>query len=362
MSTTPSAVDTSTGFARFFPETRGYLSACTGGLPSHATLAASREFLDGWAAGGLNARAVGDSAERTRELYAQLVGVTPDRVALGSQVSQLVSIVATAVPDGGEVLCAEGDFSSLTHPFEQLAGRGVRVRYAPVAELAAAVRPGTSLVAFSLVQSATGEVADHAAIVAAAAQAGARTCVDLTQSLGWLPVGAATFDYSVCHAYKWLCAPRGTAFLTVRAGLDDTLTPLAAGWCSADDVWGSCYAGHTPLSASAGRFDLSPLWPLVPGTEAALELFVSLDAAAVHDHAVGLANAARAALGLVGGGAGGAGGNSAIVTWPDADGSQLAAMQAAGIVASGRAGNARVSFHLWNTPDDVALLAEALGR
>jgi selenocysteine lyase/cysteine desulfurase len=31
-------------------------------------------------------------------------------------------------------------------------------------------------------------------------------------------------------------------------------------------------------------------------------------------------------------------------------------------VASGRAGNARISFHLWNTADDVELLARALGR
>ncbi|GAA1325539.1 aminotransferase class V-fold PLP-dependent enzyme [Leucobacter albus] len=349
------ALGSNANFASHFPETRGYLSVCTGGLPSHATLRAGREFYDTWSRGGLDAQATGAAAERMRGLYAQLAGVASDRVALGAQVSQLVSIIATGVPDGAEVLCAAGDFASLTHPFEQLAARGVTVRYAPIAELAAAVRRETALVAFSLVQSATGEVADHRAIAHAAAAVGARTCVDLTQSLGWLPVGAAEFDYTVCHAYKWLCAPRGTAFLTVRAGLDDTLTPLAAGWCSADDVWSSCYAGHTPLAAGAGRFDLSPLWPLVTGTEAALELFVSLDAAAVHDHAVGLANAARSLLGL-------GDGNSAIVTWPDVDGSELAAMKAAGLVASGRAGNARVAFHLWNTLDDVELLGRALGR
>lgn len=344
-----------TDFAAHFPATTGYLAACTGGLPSHATLAASREFYDSWAAGKLDAVAIGALAERTRQLYAQLAGVTSDRVALGSQVSQLVSIIATAVPDGGEVLCAAGDFASLTHPFEQLASRGVTVRYAPVDSLAAAVTEATSMVAFSLVQSATGEVADHAAISAAATAVGARTCVDLTQSLGWLPVGAETFDYTVCHAYKWLCAPRGTSFMTVAPGLDSTLTPLAAGWCSADDVWGSCYAGNTPLSPSAGRFDLSPSWPLIAGTEAALALFASLDMSAVHSHTVGLANAARSALGLPAS-------NSAIVTWPDECGSDLIAMQAAGIVASGRAGNARVAFHLWNTLDDVALLARALGR
>ena len=352
--TTPPA-SSAPAFHEHFAPAPGYLSACTGGLPSLATTRAMREFLEVWAGGRLDTHALGEQANRCAALFARIAGVAPDRVAMGSQVSQFASVVATSVPDGGEVLCAAGDFSSLTHPFEQLRHRGVRVRYAPVAELAAAITPGTSLVAFSLVQSATGEVADADAIVAAAAAAGARTCVDLTQSLGWLPIGASTFDYTICHAYKWLCAPRGTTFLTVRAGLDDTLTPLAAGWCSADDIWASCYAGHTPLAAGAGRFSVSPAWPVLGGTEAALELFASLDPIAVHDHNLRLANAARAMLGL-------APGNSAIITWADPEGTDLAAMQRAGIAASGRAGNARVSFHLWNTDDDVALLRAALGR
>lgn len=343
------------GLHEHFAPTPGYLSACTGGLPSLATARAVREFVDTWAGGQLNTHALGDQADRCVALYARIAGVAADRVAMGSQVSQFSSIVATSVPDGGEVLCPTGDFSSLTHPFEQLASRGVRVRYAPVAELANAITDDTSLVAFSLVQSATGEVADADAIVAAAAAAGARTYVDLTQSLGWLPIGAADFDYTICHAYKWLCAPRGTAFMTVREGLDDTLTPLAAGWCSADDVWSSCYAGHTPLAAGAGRFSVSPGWPLLGGTEAALDLFANLDPWAVHDHNIRLANAAREMLGL-------APGNSAIITWADPEGTDLTAMQRAGIVASGRAGNARISFHLWNTDADVELLRTALGR
>lgn len=303
----------------------------------------------------MDARAISVEVDRCIELFAKIAGVAQDRVAIGSQVSQLVSIVATSVPDGGEVLCASGDFASLTHPFEQLRSRGVTVRYVPVSELAASVTSETSLVAFSLVQSASGVIADASAIQDAAAAVGARTCVDLTQSLGWLPTGAGGFDYTVCHAYKWLCAPRGTAFLTVRAGLDDTLTPIAAGWCSADDVWGSCYAGHTPLAAGAGRFSVSPAWPVIEGTVAALKLFAELDPSFIYTHDLGLANSAREVLGL-------AEGDSAIVTWADPDGTALAVMQQAGITASGRAGNARISFHLWNTAEDVELLRRALGK
>ena len=52
----------------------------------------------------------------------------------------------------------------------------------------------------------------------------------------------------------------------------------------------------------------------------------------------------------------------AILTWPDPTGADLAALTAAGLRASGRAGRARVAFHLWNTPDDVDRVVAALTR
>ncbi len=341
--------------ASAFDRVPGYLAACTAGLPTRETVDAMRSAVDVWAAGRLDASEAGAQLERCRTLFATIAHVDPAQVATGSQASQLVSVIATAVPDGAEVLCVEQDFASLTHPFEQLSGRGVRVRYAPLDSLAEEIGPDTALVAFSAVQSASGAVADVDAICAAAARAGALTLADLTQSLGWLPVGADRFDFSVCHAYKWLCAPRGVAFLTVRAGLEDRLTPLAAGWYSADDVWSSCYAGHTPLAVGAGRFDVSPAWQAVAGTEPALRLFAELDPRAAHAHAVALSHAASDALELPRR-------DSAILTWSDPEGADLAAMRAHGIVASGRAGNARVAFHLWNTLEDVDMLAEALRR
>jgi len=75
----------------------------------------------------------------------------------------------------------------------------------------------------------------------------------------------------------------------------------------------------------------------------------------VRRHDVGLANAFRERLGLEASG-------SAIVSWPDGEGDALAALGAAGITASGRAGRARVAFHLWNDDEDVELAAAALGR
>ncbi|SDS48659.1 aminotransferase class V-fold PLP-dependent enzyme [Microterricola viridarii] len=334
---------------------RGYLGACTMGLPSSDTIAATLIDAERWARGEATVGGYAETVERVRAGYAGLVGVGVDRVAIGAQASVFTGMVAAGLPDGAEVLCVDGDFSSMVFPFLGQEHRGVRVRHVPLAELAESVRPGTALVVFSLVQSASGAIADVAAIAAAARRHGARTLCDTTQAAGWMPVDAAAFDATICHSYKWLCAPRGVAFFTVSAAFQGELRPLHTGWYAGEDPLAACYGPTMELAASARRFDASPAWQAWVGAEPAIELFRRLDLAAVRDHAVGLADAFCTGLGIEPRG-------QAIVAWPDADGAALGALTAAGITASGRAGCARVAFHLWNDGDDVADALRALGR
>jgi selenocysteine lyase/cysteine desulfurase len=335
---------------------RGYLAACTVGLPTLATRRAVIADLDASADGRPDLAAYCAAVERSRALFASLVGVGAERVAVGSQASVAAALVATALPDGAEVLVPEGEFSSIVLPFVH-AGRGIRVRTAPLRELADRVRPETGLVAFSIVQSATGEVADAAAIAAAAAQHGALTLCDATQAVGWLPFEASRFDAVICHSYKWLCAPRGVSFLALSESLAARMTPLAAGWYAGDDPWKSCYGGDAKLATDARRFDVSPAWQAFVGAVPALELFAGLDPDELHAYTTGLSARFRAELGIAAPER-----PSAIVTWDDPDGFDLARLTAAGITASGRAGRARVAFHVFNDDEDVALALQALGR
>lgn len=355
VATIPSSPTTTEARAAFSAG-RGYLAACTVGLPTIATQQALRAELDASAAGRPDVAAYSAAVERSRALFAGLVGVDAERVAIGSQVSVATATVATALPDGVEVLVPDGEFSSLVLPFVH-AGRGIRVRTAPLAELAAHITPATSLVAFSIVQSATGEVADAAAIREAAARCGALTLCDATQAVGWLPVRASGFDAVICHAYKWLCAPRGVSFLALSDRLIARMSPASAGWYAGDDPWSSCYGAVINLAPGARRFDVSPAWQAFVGAQPALELFASLDASGVYAHTTGLASAFRDGFGLADPTR-----PSAIVTWDDPDGTDLARLTAAGITASGRAGRARVAFHVFNDADDVELALAALRR
>ncbi|MEI3845076.1 MULTISPECIES: aminotransferase class V-fold PLP-dependent enzyme [unclassified Microbacterium] len=351
--TAPSPLDAA---RRAFDGGRGYLAACTVGLPTRAAREAILADLATWAEGRPDIAAYSAAVERSRALFGGLVGVGAERVAIGSQASVAAALVASALPDGAEVLVPAGEFSSIVLPFVH-AGRGIRVRTAPLADLAAHVRPTTTLVSFALVQSATGEVADAAAIAAAAAEHGVLTLCDATQAVGWLGVEASAFDAVVCHAYKWLCAPRGVSFLTVSDRLRDRMRPAQAGWYAGDDPWSSCYGAEVDLAPDARRFDVSPAWQAFVGAAPALELFAALDPLPLHAHATGLAAAFRDGLGIAQPERA-----SAIVTWDDPGGGELARLTTAGITASGRAGRARVAFHVFNDADDVDDALAALGR
>jgi selenocysteine lyase/cysteine desulfurase len=335
---------------------RGYLAACTVGLPPRATVRAVTADLEAAAGGAPDLTAYSAAVEHTRALFAELVHIAPGRVAIGSQASVSAALVAGALPDGSEVLVPEGEFSSIVLPFVH-AGRGIRVRTAPLADLADHVSSETRLIAFSIVQSATGDVADADAIVAAAARHGALTLCDATQAVGWLPVQASRFDAVICHAYKWLCAPRGVSFLTVSDRLLREMPARLAGWYAGEDPWASCYGGDGRLAGDARRFDVSPAWQAFVGAAPALELFASLDPDALRAHATGLAAAFRSGARIAEPTRA-----SAIVTWTDPGGADLARLTSAGIVASGRAGRARVAFHVFNDESDVESALAALRR
>ncbi|MCU1439564.1 MAG: Selenocysteine lyase/Cysteine desulfurase [Rhodoglobus sp.] len=333
-----------------FGDPRGYLAVASIGIPPRQTVEALTADLAAWSAADRDPQGYDSVIERTRALYASLVGVHPDRVAQGSQTSVLAALLAAAVPDGAEVLCVDGDFSSIIFPFLQ---RGVTVRTVALSALADSITDATWLVVFSHVQSSSGVVADVPAILEAAARTNAYTFCDVTQSAGVLPVDAALFDVTACHTYKWLCSPRGVAFLTLSERFDALLTPLHAGWYAGDDVWQSCYGPDMHLAHTARRFDVSPAWQAWIGAEQSIALFAGLDIAEVWERTSGLGDALCDELGIPQQ-------HQAIVSWPDASGSDLRKLIDAGIRVSGRAGRLRASFHLWNDESDVAAVVRAL--
>ncbi|MEU5364373.1 aminotransferase class V-fold PLP-dependent enzyme [Streptomyces sp. NPDC005925] len=337
--------------AEFAPKTT-YLNSASTGLPPARTVAAVHAAFQA-AAAGRPADMFAD-VEAARASFARLTGVSTDRVAAGASVAVYSGLVAASLPPGADVVTAEGDFSSLVNPFHQ---RGdLKVRAVPLERVAESVRPGTALVAVSAAQSADGRIADLPAIRAAAHEHGARTYVDASQAASWLPFDADAYDYAAAVAYKWLLCPRGVAFLVVRD--PDSAPALFAGWVAGERPWDSCYGPIGELARSARRFDESPALFSYTGARRSLELIEELGVPAIRAHDLALADRFRAGLTRLGHAPVPAPG-SPIVSVPGL-GSRQAALSAAGIEVSARAGHLRAAFHLYNTHADVDRLLEAL--
>ncbi len=335
-----------------FPSAAGYLDTGTLGLPPARAADALRAAIDAWQAGTASAQGYDAAVERARATFARLVGVPASWIATGGQVASFSGLVAASLPARAEVLCVEGEFTSVLFPF--LARGDLRVRIVAPDALAGAVGDATALVAVSAVQSSDGTLADLDAIGAAVRAHGARLLVDATQAVGWLPTSAAGADYLVCGAYKWLLSPRGTAFLSVRPEHWDTLRPVHANWYGAESPYDAIYGGPLRLAGDARRFNVSPAWLAWVGTAEALALIEEVGVETIRAHDVALAGRVREALGLP---------PSASAIVPVAIGDEQAArLRAAGVRFSVRDGRARFGFHLYNGAADVDTVLEALAR
>lgn len=328
----------------------GWLNTASYGLPPRPAWEALQSALADWRVGRTSWEGWDSSTGRSRDAFARLIGVDPADVTVGAAVSQVLAPVAAAVlRPGARALTPDVEFTSNLFPW--LAQPGVEVRTVPPGELAGAVDRGVDLVAFSLVQSATGEVARYDEIVTAARDCGALVVVDATQGCGWLPFDPTRADAVVVAAYKWLMSPRGTAFGFLTPALRDRLTPHAAGWYAGADVHSSYYGPPLRLATDARRFDISPAWFCWVGTAPALELVERIGVGAIHAHNVALANRFLAGLDQPPG-------DSAIVI-VDVPGAEEK-LARAGVRAAVRAGRVRASFHVYSTVDDVELALDAL--
>lgn len=332
-----------------FPSAAGYLDSATYGLPLRSALEELSALTSAWASGSYDPVSCDRAVDRARGAFARMHNVAAADVAIGHQVSPMVGLIAASLPRGAQVLAAEGDFTSLLFPF---LAAGCAMRTVALERVAEAIDSATQLVAVSAVQSADGRLADLDATARAARHHGALTLVDATQACGWLPLDAGRFSVLVAGGYKWLCHPRGTAFMTIAPELRERCVPLAAGWYAGENPWETCYGTPLRLAADARRFDVSPAWFNWHMAATTLEAFEGLGIETIHRHNVALARRLRAELEVEPA-------NSAIVSLSVADGA-AERLKTAGMNASVRAGRLRLSCHLYNDDDDIDRVLEAL--
>lgn len=174
-----------------------------------------------------------------RQQVARLIGAKANEIAFTHNTSEGLNIAANALPlaAGDNVVLVEGDHPNNIYAWVNLQRKGVAVRFASPngvavdsAMLAPHIDSRTRVVALSHVTSDTGERAQLASIGELCRARGIHLVVDAIQSVGILPVDVAQMGISMlatgCH--KGLLVPQGLGFLYVSEALGSLAPPFLA--------------------------------------------------------------------------------------------------------------------------------------
>lgn len=208
-------------------------------------------------------------SEAARSAFARLIGATPADVAIVPSASYGIETAARNLPagPGQEILVLAEQFPSNVYPWRALAERsGARLRTVPrddaggfTAGLLAAIGPATAIAALPHCHWTDGTLIDLEAVSAALRRVGAALVLDVSQSLGALPLDLARVqpDFVACAGYKWLLSPYSVSFL-YAAPHRQAGEPLEHNWIAragAEDFRG-LVAYRDEYAAGARRYDM----------------------------------------------------------------------------------------------------------
>jgi selenocysteine lyase/cysteine desulfurase len=348
-------------FRAEFPvlERIAYLNAGTDGPVPEAAVEAARTVLQAQVEAGRYGRhfeARREAMEALRAAYARVVGAEPADVALKTSTSEGIGGVLAGLDlgPGHEIVTSDTEHPGLVGPLIAARARGVKVTAVPLAQVADAVTPRTTLVACSHVSWVTGELAP-----AALAELDIPVVFDGAQGAGAVPVDVAELR---CAAYaaagqKWLCGADGTGLLYLSPAFRERVRAIAPSYVSFEDF------PQEILHADARRHDTPSLSREATAfTLASIQLLERYGLAAVHTRARDLA--ARFAHALADRGRAVAQRDgSTLVAWEDPDPPAAAErLAAAGVVGRNLPGTPylRVSVGAWNDESDLDRLIAAL--
>ena len=180
---------------------------------------------------------------RAADTLAEFLGASPDSLAFVENTTGGIGAILRSIPfvTGDEIVVTDHIYNAVRQTLHHVCAQtGAQLRVVtlglPVsgpqevaAQVCAAVTGATRLVCIDHIASASAVVMPVAEIVAHCRAQGVPVLVDGAHAPGMvdLDLDALDADYYVGNCHKWLCAPKGSAFVRVAARAREGLHPLA---------------------------------------------------------------------------------------------------------------------------------------
>lgn len=352
-----------------------YLNTCSQGALSDAVENGFNEYIVSWHEQGSPWETWVEHYEAARTAFSKFINASPDEVAIVTSVSAGINGVASALNfhERRKVVMGQFEFPTMGQVWLGQRPRGAEVQFVkaegnsiPAAGYEKLIDRDTLIVPLTHVCFKNGFRTDVRTVTQMAHSAGALVMLDDYQDCGTRPVDvkAMNLDFYLTGTLKYLLGPPGLAFLYVRKELIPSLSPTVTGWFGQANPF-AYNPQQFELSPTARRFESgSPSVPNVYGAMPGFQMLAEIGMERVATHvdklAQALLNRARE-LGILTKTPAGSAGPLVVLQCHDSA-QLLQTLAQSGIVASNRFDGLRISFHVYNTLDDVIAVVEVLKK
>jgi selenocysteine lyase/cysteine desulfurase len=315
--------------------------------------------------------------EAVRALTAQLLGASPDEIAVTASVSAGLNALASALDFTGKrnkVVISDFEFPTNAQIWHAQESRGAKVvhvardatGYIPAEKFADAIDENTQLVAITHVCFRNGAKLEIPEIVRIARAKGAMVLLDCYQAVGSMDINVKKLDvdFAVGGMLKYLLGTAGIGFMYVRDSFTRSLVPTNSGWFAQADIGAMDITGNHP-HPSARRFEAgTPAVVNCYASEAGLKFLLGVGTQNIEKRNQALTRRCMERLVEIGW--------PSVTPTPDARrgatvcvpssdaGALSKALMSRDIVTSHRDANLRASFHFYNNEADIESLITAM--